>query len=61
MSTEEWTCCSPVSICTAATMTVGDEVVPIPLNDKSRRLLLEAAAIVLAEREGYTLENLHRR
>jgi hypothetical protein len=51
----------PVSICTAATLTIGDDVVPLPLNDKSRRLLLEAAAIILAEREGYTLENLHRR
>lgn len=51
----------PVFICTSAALTVDGEVVPLPLNDKTHRLLVEAAAIILAQRAGYTLENLHRR
>ena len=50
----------PVWISTEAKLTVRGETVPLPLNDKTHRLLAEAAAIVLAERGGYTLENLHR-
>ena len=50
-----------VWISTQATLTVRGETLPLPLNDKTHRLLTEAAAIVLAERDGYTLENLHRR
>jgi hypothetical protein len=50
----------PVYICTSATHTVHDETAPLPLDDKTHRLLIEAAAIILAQRDGYTLENLHR-
>lgn len=50
----------PVRICTAATVTVAGETTDLTL-DKSRRLLVEGAAIVIAERDGYTLENLFRR
>lgn len=51
----------PVQLCTAATITVARETNPLPLDDKTRRLLVGAAAIILAEREGFTLENLRRR
>jgi len=51
----------PVWICTAATLTAEGDTTALPLNDKTRRLLVEAAAIILAERGGWTLENLHRR
>lgn len=50
----------PVWISTEARVTVGGDTLPLPLNDKTHRLLVEATAIVLAERDGYTLENLHR-
>ena len=50
-----------VWICTAATLAVAGDTIPLPLDDKTHRLLVEAAAIVLAERDGCTLENLHRR
>ena len=50
-----------VWICTAATLTVGGDAIPLPLNDKTHRLLVEAAAIIFAELDGCTLENLHRR
>lgn len=39
---------------------VDGEMVTFPLNDKNHRLLIEAAAIILAERAGFTLENLQR-
>ncbi|MHB8463374.1 MAG: GIY-YIG nuclease family protein [Acidimicrobiales bacterium] len=47
--------------CTAATLTVARNAIPLPLDDKTHRLLVEAAAMILAERDGWTLENLHRR
>lgn len=47
--------------CTAATLTLAGRSTSLPLNDKTHRLLVEAAAIILAERDGYTLENLSRR
>ena len=50
-----------VWICIAATITIAGNTIPLPLNDKTHRLLIEAAAIILAERDGWTLENLHRR
>jgi hypothetical protein len=50
-----------VWICTAAILTVAGETIPLPLSDKTQRLLVEAAAIILAERDGWTLENLYRR
>ena len=50
-----------VWICTTAILTVAGDTIPLLLNDKTHRLLGEAAAIILAERDGCTLENLHRR
>lgn len=50
-----------VWICTAATLDVAGDTTPLPFNDKTHRLLVESAAIILAERDGCTLENLHRR
>ena len=50
-----------VWICTAATLTIAGDTMSLPLNDKTHRLFVEAAAIILAERDGCTLENLHRR
>lgn len=50
-----------VSICTAATIAVAADTIPLPLSHKTHRLLVEAAAIIVAERDGCTLENLHRR
>jgi hypothetical protein len=50
-----------VWICTAATLTAAGDTLPLTLDGKNNRLLVEAAAIVLAERDGWTLENLHRR
>lgn len=50
-----------VWICTTATLSIAGDTIPLPLDDKTHRLLAEAAAIVLAERDGRTLENLHRR
>lgn len=49
-----------VWICTAATVSAAGESNLLPLNDKTHRLLVEAAAMILAERDGWTLENLHR-
>ena len=50
-----------VWVCTAATLTVAGDTIPLPLDDTTHRLLAEAAPIILAERDGCTLENLHRR
>jgi hypothetical protein len=51
----------PVSICTQATITIAGDTMELPFTDKTRRLLVESAAMILAERDGHTLENLHRR
>ena len=47
--------------CTVATLTVAGGSMLLQLNDKTHELLVEAAAIILATRNGCTLENLYRR
>lgn len=49
-----------VWICTSATITTTDGPGVLALDNKAHRLLVEAAAMILAKRDGWTLENLHR-
>jgi hypothetical protein len=50
----------PVLICVDASFTVNGETAQLPLSDKTHRLLVEAAAMIEAQRSGHTLENLPR-
>lgn len=41
-----------VWMCTSATVIAAGDTTTLPLDDKTRRLFVEAAAIILAERDG---------
>ena len=51
----------PVWLCTEAEVTLGRATTALSLDNRTHRLLIESAAIVLGAQDGCTLENLARR